>query len=191
MDRREEVFDKALDLFVAEGFGNTPVSRIAKELKLTKAGLYHYFTNKEELLFTIHKRQLEKIFIPILEEAKNISDPEERISFFIRNYTIKAMTQDPSSRVIIHETKNLNSDHRKWISKIWRDAFELIRDALGELEAMGKIEKMNKTFASFSALGMCSWTFYWFDYDRQESGEELADTYLQIFLRGLPWRDRE
>ena len=41
MDRREEVYEKALELFIKEGYDHTLLSRIAKELNLTKAGLYH------------------------------------------------------------------------------------------------------------------------------------------------------
>jgi hypothetical protein len=53
------------------------------------------------------------------------------------------------------------------------------------LEEAGKIERVNKTFATFAAIGMCSWTSYWFDFDRQESGRELADTSVNIFFKGL------
>ena len=53
------------------------------------------------------------------------------------------------------------------------------------MEALGRVEKINKTFAAFALIGMCSWTFYWFDYERQESGEELAETYARIFLKGV------
>jgi len=49
MDRREEIYDKALELFIAYGYDNTPLTRIARELRLTKAGLYHYVSSKEEL----------------------------------------------------------------------------------------------------------------------------------------------
>ena len=62
---------------------------------------------------------------------------------------------------------------------------DLIRNTLALMEVQGKIEKINKNFAAFALLGMCSWTFYWFDYERQESAEELADTYVRIFLKGV------
>lgn len=185
MDRREEIYEKALELFIAEGYDNTPLSKIAETLNLTKAGLYHYFSSKEELLFAVHCYTEQKRFRPILDIAEKIEDPEERIKFFLRNYVVKVLTVDPSIRVAIHEIKKLNPPHQRKISDSWKRALNLIRDALTELESDGRIKKINKTFAAFAALGMCSWTFYWFDYERSASAEELADTYIEIFLRGI------
>jgi hypothetical protein len=53
------------------------------------------------------------------------------------------------------------------------------------MEKAGRSKKINTTFAAFAALGMCTWTFYWFDYDRKESADELADTYTGIFMNGV------
>jgi AcrR family transcriptional regulator len=184
-DRLEEIYEKALELFVANGYDQTALSQIAKELGLTKAGLYHYFSSKEDLLFFVHERHMDRIFIPILEAARKISDPEERIVYFIRNYTLKAMTRDASARVLVHETNNLKTENRQKIKVLWKNGLDLIRKSLSEMEIEGKIGKINKTFAAFALLGMCSWTFYWFDYERQESGEELADTYAKVFLKGI------
>ena len=184
-DRLEGIYVKALELFVANGYDQTALSQIAKELGLTKAGLYHYFSSKEDLLFFVHKRHMDRIFIPILEAAQKIPDPEERIVYFIRNYTLKAMTRDASARVLVHETNNLKTENREKITVLWKNGLDLIRRSLSEMEIEGKIGKINKTFAAFALLGMCSWTFYWFDYERQESSEELADTYAKVFLNGI------
>jgi len=184
-DRLEKIYEKALELFVANGYDQTALSQIARELGLTKAGLYHYFSSKEELLFFVHERHMQRVFNPILEAAEKISDPEDRIVFFIKNYTVEAMTKDASARVLVHETHNLKTENRKRITDFWKNGLDLIRNTLSEMEAQGKIEKINKNFAAFALLGMCSWTFYWFDYERKESGEELADTYVKIFLKGV------
>ena len=112
-DRLEKIYEKALELFVANGYEQTALSHIARELGLTKAGLYHYFSSKEDLLFFVHERHMKRVFIPILEAAEKIPDPEERIVFFIKNYTLKAMTRDASRRVLIHETHNLKTSEPK------------------------------------------------------------------------------
>lgn len=185
MDKLEEICDTALEMFLANGYGQSPLSRIASAVGLTKAGLYHYFKSKEELLFLIHERHLKKHFIPILEKAERIPDPEERISFFMASYTKHALVEDASAKVLIHEASHLLPHHRKKIEDVWRRTLDLIRNAFVEMEKAGKIKPLNKTFAAFAALGMCSWTFYWFDYDRRETADELSRTYVEIFLHGL------
>jgi len=61
MDRRQEIFDTALEIFISHGYDNTPLSRIAKALGFTKANLFHYFHSKEELLFQIQVNTWKKI----------------------------------------------------------------------------------------------------------------------------------
>ena len=185
MDRRAEIYEKALELFIAEGYDQTPLSRIAKELNLTKAGLYHYFKSKEDLLFAIHEYNLKKDFIPILNAAEKIPDPEERIAFFLTNYTQKSLTKNAAAKVLIHEVNRLKPEHREKIKKMWRRGYNLIYNAIAELERSGRVKGINKSFATFAAIGMCSWTFYWFDYDRKQSGSELSDSYVNIFFKGI------
>jgi AcrR family transcriptional regulator len=185
MDRRREIYEKALELFIRNGYDNTPLSQIAKSLNLTKAGLYHYFSSKEELLFDISTISVETSFLPILDAAEKIEDPEKRIIFFIKNYIIKVLTKNPAVKITIHEVDKLKPAYQKEIRRVWKRALDLIKNSMAELEAAGKTRDINKTFAAFALLGMCSWTFYWFDYNRKESAEELADTYAQIFMNGL------
>jgi len=172
-------------MFVANGYWQTPMSQIASAVGLTKAGLYHYFKSKEELLFVIHEEDLKKNLIPILEQAEKIVDPKERLAWFIKAFTKRAMAADPSMKVLIHEVGNLKPQHQKEIQSVWKRTLDLLRNALAELEKTGGSKKFNKSFAAFAALGMCSWTLYWFDYDRKESADELAETFKEIFLNGL------
>lgn len=185
MDKREEIYEKALELFIAEGYEQTPLSRIAKALGITKAGLYYYFSSKEELLFFIHDRNIKRDLFPIIEAAEKIADPEERISYLIEHYTKASMTRDPSQRMLIHELGNLTPEHRKIITGRWRKFFDLIRYTFAELERMGKIKEFNKTFAAFALIGMCRWTFNWYDSSRGDAAEELCNTYNEIFFRGI------
>lgn len=185
MDKRDEISEKALELFIAQGYDATPLSHIAKALGLTKAGIYHYFKSKEELLFYIHDRNMKRDLIPIIEGAEKIKDPVKRISYMIENYTEKSMTIDSSARVLVHEVGRLKYNHQKIIRKSWRKFFYLIRNAISELQSSGKARKIDETFAAFALIGMCSWTFYWFDHERKESAKKLSETYVNIFLKGI------
>jgi AcrR family transcriptional regulator len=187
MDKRERIYEKALALFVELGYDHTPMSRIARELNLTKAGLYHYFGSKEELLFLIHEYYLQKDFIPIIEAAERISDPEERITHFLKNYT-RVVTKG-AGRVLVHEVKRLEPGHHSKITQVWKRAYELIRKAIVEMAESGKGKPLNPAFAAFAAIGMASWVHYWFDYSRKESAGELAETLVEIFFDGLRSRD--
>jgi AcrR family transcriptional regulator len=187
MDRREEIYQKALDLFTERGYDNTPLSLIAKALGLSKGGLFHYFESKEHLLYLLHEYAVGRDMNPIINEAESIQDPEDRTRFFLQRYT-ELLARKPYVRVLIHEVGRLDPHHQKAITKVWRRAFDLVRDAIGEMEASGKAKPLDITFAAFALIGMCSWLFYWFDYSRPNSAANVSETFAEIFFKGIGMR---
>ena len=61
--RRHEILEKALDVFMDEGFENVTFQKIADRSGITRTTLYIYFKNKREI-FTFSIRQ----FLQILED---------------------------------------------------------------------------------------------------------------------------
>jgi AcrR family transcriptional regulator len=47
--RRREILEKALDVFVDEGFENVTIQKIADRCEITRTTLYIYFRNKKEI----------------------------------------------------------------------------------------------------------------------------------------------
>ena len=181
----EKSIETALRLFRDRGYDNTPMSLVAKELKLTKPGVYHHFASKEILLYRVHRYTIDKYFLPVLEEVERVADPMERLKAFISGYS-KAITRDPWAGVMIREARRLDPEHRDEIYRLWRRPLDLVRGAIIELQEQGRCRlDINATFAAFGAIGMCSWTVNWFDYSRPESADALAETLLSIFINGI------
>ena len=59
--KRNQVVDKAAELFDAAGYHNTGVADIAAAAGISKPTLYHYFAGKDEILFWIHEDFMEKL----------------------------------------------------------------------------------------------------------------------------------
>ena len=184
METKNKISLMASKMFLERGFDNTPMSHIARELGLSKAGLFHHYPSKENLLFDVIDYFNEKNFTPVYEEAVKISDPEKRLIYFFRKFA-EINTIDPSSRIAVHEAKKLKPHHLKKVKRSWQKAYGLLKDTISEMQASGKVKKINSSFAAFAAIGMCSWTVYWFDYSRNDSAEELVETFLEIFMRGI------
>lgn len=185
VDRIEKIFQKALELFVERGYDNTPLSLVAKETGLSKAGVYHYFDSKEHLLFLLHKSRIEKSLLPLLEKARLESDPERRLTTFLKDY-IHMLILEPTTQMLVHESKRLLPEHRQKILAYWRKVVSLLTGTIEELKNQGKVPQgLNATFAAFAAIGMCVWTPHWFDKSRTESLGELTDTLTNIFMAGI------
>ncbi len=184
LERTSEIYSKALDLFLKNGYDATSMSMIAEALGMSKANLYYYCSSKENLLYQIHLDFLHKRFIPILEEAEKVPDPASRVSFFLRKFTL-LNTSSRANRVLVHEVHRLDRNHLNEIVLIWRRAYEMVSDSMKELQRLGKAPKFRGSFLSFMWLGMVFWVVYWFDYGRQTNAEELADAIVQTFQNSL------
>ncbi|TXT42992.1 MAG: TetR family transcriptional regulator [Spirochaetes bacterium] len=57
--RKEEILDKALDVFVDEGYKDTTFQKIAERCGITRTILYLYFNNKKEIFSSCIKRFME------------------------------------------------------------------------------------------------------------------------------------
>lgn len=182
--RKNDIVEKASALFLKRGYDNTPMSAIAQAVGISKANIYNYFPNKKALLFHIIKNTMQREFNQILSNAEEISDAEERLRYFILSYTA-LLTKNDKGRILIHDARRLDAESFSKIAIMWRRTFDLIKRTVSELQANGKAEDLNKSFVAFAAIGMVSWTFYWFDYSRKESAQELADTYIHLLLKGL------
>jgi TetR/AcrR family transcriptional regulator, cholesterol catabolism regulator len=183
--RVEEVVEVALRLFLERGYDNTPMSLIAKRLGLTKAGLYHHFASKEDLLFLVHKTAMERGLKPVFAAAAQESDPERRLQVFLYEHA-RMLALDPTAMLLIREARRLSPKHLQDIKKTWRRGFDVVRDAITELQQQRRCRAdVEATFAAFAGIGMASWIAYWFDPARPESAETVAKTMTGIFIAGL------
>lgn len=181
----DEASDLVTSLILERGYDNTPMSVIAKALGLTKAGVYHHFESKEDLLYLIHRRMIDRLLLPIIERAEQEPDPETRLRSFVYEYAL-LMTRDPSARVSINEARRLSPERYEEIQGFWRRVYRLLRDTIVALQAQGICRRdVNPGYAAFGALGICNWTLYWFDYSKPKAGPDVARTLSSIFLAGV------
>ncbi len=67
--RKEEILDKALDVFVDEGYKDTTFQKIAERCGITRTILYLYFNNKKEIFSSCIKRFMEGLEAEIRQVA--------------------------------------------------------------------------------------------------------------------------
>ena len=60
--KKQRIIDTAAALFHKKGYSSTSLDDVSKELGITKAAIYHYVENKDELLSIIYTQAFENIF---------------------------------------------------------------------------------------------------------------------------------
>jgi AcrR family transcriptional regulator len=63
----EAIYREALKMIVNEGFDGLSMQKLAKEAGVSPATIYIYFSDKEDLLLQLHRRELDKYFAYVME----------------------------------------------------------------------------------------------------------------------------
>lgn len=81
-DRRAQILDSALEVFVGRGYNGATTQDIAKASNISEVTLFRYFSSKQE----IYMEAVEPIIINTLQDSihtsKNLS-PKEKLSYII------------------------------------------------------------------------------------------------------------
>lgn len=185
LDRAQEIYLLAAQLFVERGVGSTSLSDIANALNITKAGLYYYFESKQDLLYRIVELGLDNVKEEVLDPAREIADPEERLRFIILNHARLAAEGNHAVIIVSHEMNSLSFAQREAVLRRRREYFEFVRDTLVEIQKDKKLNDIDMTTATFTLFGMILWLSRWYRTGGKLSVEKVCRDVCDMALNGL------
>ena len=78
--KKEELIDKALDVFYREGFHATGMDRLVAVTGLSKTSMYKHFKTKEDLILATLERRHKHLKALIIDRTEALADrPEKRL----------------------------------------------------------------------------------------------------------------
>lgn len=97
--RKREILERALDVFVAEGYEDATFQKISDRCGITRTTLYIYFKNKREIFMFSIKQLTEGLEQSLLEIMNN---PEYSSSEILRNVAITILEKCVSNRKLFN-----------------------------------------------------------------------------------------
>jgi len=185
LTRRAEICRTAAQIFRERGYDATSVSDIARALGITKAGLYHYFESKEALLFEITAYGLDRVRDDVIAPVRTMRDPEERLRELVVRHACIATHGRGAVAQLVDEVRALPAANRKVLEERMRLYFDLVRDTLKELRALGRLRNVDPTVATFGLIGTILWLPRWFRQNGRLTQEQVAHQIADIALGGL------
>ena len=76
---RQSMLDAARDLFIAEGYRNVSMRKIAERVEYSAAAIYSYFPSKDDIFFALAEEGFRKLADHILHAVMTIDDPLDRL----------------------------------------------------------------------------------------------------------------
>src|SRR5215831_18866879 len=92
--RTEQIVTTSAHLIQEKGFHGTTLEEVAEELEVTKAALYYYVKDKEDLLFRIHRHTLELALASVEAIMQSEQPPADKVSALI-DTQVRLITSRP------------------------------------------------------------------------------------------------
>lgn len=183
-EKKAAILETAVRLFNQKGFRASSLDDVALALNITKPTIYHYFKNKDEILFACVLRGLDEVRQAAAEVKDVGGSGYDRLRALMRNYA-NCMTQEFCICITRTGDHELSEKSRKRFREIKREIDLTVREIVEDGMQDGTIAKGNPVLVTFMITGALNWIARWFEEGGSLEREEIVDGAVNTLTAGL------
>lgn len=183
--KRRTILDRAALLFAERGYARASMAEVAEACGNSKALIYHYYENKEQLLYDIlhaHFLAIEEIVAEA--DAPGLA-PEARLRALVGALLVAYEGADATHRVQINDLGALPPARQDALKDFERRLVGRFATALADLNPSLKRGRKLLKPVTMALFGMVNWSYLWFKPHGPMSRAEYADLVTHIMLEGI------
>ncbi|HWP39161.1 MAG TPA: TetR/AcrR family transcriptional regulator [Gemmatimonadales bacterium] len=185
--RRQEILRAALEAFRDQGYHATTLDDIAARIGVRKTALYHYFPDKESILYACHRESLLEVERLIAEAHSRYGTAADRLAHVIREH-VRVMTDTLQGSPFAFDVRVLSAARQRRVIAA-RDAYERrLRQIIQDGIRSGEFTPRSPKIAVFAILGAINWIARWYRPGGPVSGAELGRQFAEQLVGGLTCR---
>lgn len=152
--RRNRVLDEAAKELNAHGVSLTSLAEIAAKLGISRAAMYYYVEDRQDLVFQCYRRACEIVGTHLEQALCGGGNPREVITRFMANLL------DPNEREIVAsaELGMMNEAQRAEVWGVYLTIIERMRGLLDAGQREGLFREVDSQVCARVILSMMSWT---------------------------------
>jgi TetR/AcrR family transcriptional regulator len=184
----DRVLMKAAALIARKGYEAASMRDLSAATNQSLAGLYHYFSSKEDLLFQLQVRTFESL----LEQQEQIAAlpgaPEERFTRLLIGHLKFYAAHTNELKACTFELESLDGELYRIIEQPRRRYYRLMTSVVGEIidgARPKRRESRESRHATLFIFGMLNWIFMWYHPARHGPVERLGEEMRDLVLNGL------
>ena len=183
-DKRAAILKTSAKLFGRDGYGRTSMAEVAAACGFSKALLYHYYQNKEELLFDILFNHLNEL-VHVTNEAANLEiEAEERLGTMIDGLLELYCDADDEHRVQTGSLSALPEKRQDELKDLERQLVKAFSSVLKEVVPSLAEPGAPLLPVTMSLFGMLNWHYMWFRKDGPITRSDYSKIVKTLILEG-------
>jgi AcrR family transcriptional regulator len=186
-ERRKQIFDAAIHLFIKKGVVDTSMREIAEAVGITTGGLYHFIKSKDEIIRMVTENSIyAHESLKTLRKKLGDVSPTEAFRICASRWLTVQEGGIEQTAFLDREKVHMEHDVQEAVSEIVRDLIHFFEDLLNDGIEAGEFEVGNVTLVAFNTYmlrGIYA-TRQWFLKDRF-TAEEYATQQTNAILKQI------
>ncbi len=178
--KRLAILDAAAHAIARRGFHGMSMRDVAAEAGQVVAGLYNYFSSKNELLYEIQRSAFETMIAAAEDALRGLASPRDRLFAFIYQHVRYVAEHGDVMRVLVHEAGALPPRERARIRGLKESYTALGRGIFAQLYDGRDLDRI-----TYGIFGMLNWVYGWYEPGRHGTPGEVARSLHRLALSGL------
>lgn len=151
--RRDQLLDEAARQLNARGISGTSLADIASALGLTRAALYYYADDRQDLVFQCYRRACEALGRDLAAAALVQDGALDRIAAFIT----RSLAPDRTEEAVLSEVAYLDDEQRAAIEALAAGVLAQLVDLIEAGQRDGEIRACDSAVVAQALIGIVSW----------------------------------
>lgn len=189
-EMRNILMRKGTELFYKNGFARSSIRDIGRSAGISSATMYHYFKNKDKLLYEIIEGIGQHLLKLLNQTRKEFSDPEERLRQMIFRQICLLKEKREEVKIYMEEQYQLPSRLKKIVHQQHRKIYDTYMLQLKQLSKYKRLRIKHLPTINFAIFAMMNWVYRWYREDEPLSIEEIADKIIIILFDGFLLPDK-
>jgi AcrR family transcriptional regulator len=187
--QRAAILHSAAQLFASHGYHHASMSQLAQACGVSKALLYHYYRDKQHILFDIADHYMDALLTIVAQVRAEKLPVEAHLKTLISRFMQTYRHAQAQHMVLVQDVKFLEAQQRLQVQEKERQVVQAFARAIAALEPRLKGKALEVPLAMI-LFGMINWTFTWLRPDGPMTYEDMAQVVNEVFLHGVSGEHR-
>ncbi|VAV91582.1 hypothetical protein MNBD_ALPHA02-2543 [hydrothermal vent metagenome] len=183
----DEILDKSAQLMARLGYHGTSMRDLAGVTGRSLSGLYHYFSDKEELLFLINQRGFTSLLAMTNDLLARDMTPAERLARLIGNHVSYFIDHLSEMRIMTSGGMEMNDERSRILRELKQEYTRLARKIVGDYmraESGADYAENILSRKTFLLYGMMNWIFGWYSAGEHGTAQQVSEDIFRTFTKG-------
>lgn len=184
--RYSEILAHAARLFATGGFAGASMQDLASAVGITKASLYHFFKDKEEIHSSVVLIALERLSWLVDERVAACTTATNRVDAFCRAHAEFLASDGDFYISAAMGYKSITDPEVKGKARALRTGYEQkLRDIIQAGIDAGEFRPLDTLLGARAIISCLNWMARWWKPGGPQGAEEIASAYAALIIRGF------